>query len=113
MESLFFLTVSVSLSMASPTEKGDMKFAFVLMLFAPMIWRFVLALLGLREIRSKRDIAILCAVPLLVAAILLRIAWGLRSDGIFIPLMLIVFWSPQIAGLAFFVWCDLDGSNRS
>ncbi len=53
------------------------------------------------------------ALPLFVLAIVLcSIAWGMGIYGIFIPMMLVVFWLPQFLGIGLFALCDRESQRR-
>ncbi len=67
-----------------------------------------MAAVGKATLSNVRDVAIFGLPLVLVATLLLVAAWDMGPYGYFIPFMLVVFWLPQLVGVAFFIWCDRE-----
>ena len=80
-------------------------------LVLPMSWRGTLgAFLG-SSLGTAREVFFF-AVPLVLVLIpLCLIGFAAGAYGLFIPIMLCVFWSPQLALICFFAWCEREGKG--
>ncbi len=79
---------------------------FVTSLFLPTLWRFALVASNLSAVSTTRQLVVFSTPLVLVTGILLVVSWNIGPDGFFIPILLAAFWLPQLAGIAFFFWCD-------
>ncbi len=79
---------------------------FIVSLFLPIVWRVILALLFSPSRRRYVTFVLFLAPLALVGVSLCWMAFSEGVDSLFIPLMLLAFWPPQLAVIVFFVWCD-------
>jgi hypothetical protein len=78
------------------------------MLFLPVALRLMQTLMFGLQLRTHRE-ALFFVVPLVLVLIWLCIvAIEMGAYGLFIPLMLITFWGPQLVFIIFFGWCDRE-----
>ena len=81
---------------------------FITSLFLPTVLRVLLAFVfpphGYLHVRLT-----LFLIPMIAVAILLCVTgFSAGVYGLFVPLMIATFWTPQLAFIAFFAWCDSD-----
>ena len=86
---------------------------FIASLFLPVVWRVLMAFVFPSSRHPYSHLAVF-VIPLIVVGVPLCL-FGLSAGayGIFIPLMLGTFWTPQLAFIGFFAWCHREDVNRT